>query len=86
MALGTGHEIENPDRPSLMSGEYHFCSEEEMQEVFGYLPEALENTQKIADMVDIEIETGGVLIPSFELPENMQDLFEQAQSYQKKYP
>jgi len=29
-----------------------------MQEIFGYLPEAIENTQKIADMVDIEIETG----------------------------
>lgn len=29
-----------------------------MTEIFGYIPEALENTQKIADMVDIEIETG----------------------------
>lgn len=56
MALGTGHEIENPDRRSLLSGDYSFLSEEQMQEIFGYLPEALENTMKIADMVDIHIE------------------------------
>jgi len=86
MALGTGHEIENPDRPSLTRGDYSFLSEEEMTEIFGYIPEALENTQKIADMVDIDIETGGILIPTFELPEDMQALFEEAQEYQKKNP
>jgi DNA polymerase-3 subunit alpha len=58
MALGTGHEIENPDRPTLTRGDYSFLSEQEMIEIFGYIPEALENTQKIADMVDIHIETG----------------------------
>lgn len=57
-----------------------------MQEVFGYLPEALENTQKIADMVDIHIEIGGIRIPTFELPEDMQELFEEAQAFQKQYP
>ncbi len=57
-----------------------------MNEIFGYLPEAIENTQKIADMVDIEIETGGVLIPTFELPEDMQKLFKEAREYQKSKP
>jgi DNA polymerase III alpha subunit len=33
-------------------------TEEEMQVLFGFIPEALENTAKIADMVNIEIETG----------------------------
>lgn len=69
-----------------MRGDYSFLSEENMIEQFGYLPEALENTQKIADMVDIEIETGGILIPTFELPDDMQELFEQAQEYQKNNP
>jgi DNA polymerase-3 subunit alpha len=86
MALGTGHEIENPDRPTLTRGDYSFLSEEEMQEIFGYIPEALENTGKIADMVDIHIETGGILIPTFELPDDMQALFEEANVYQKKNP
>lgn len=86
MALGTGHEIENPDRPTLTRGDYSFLSEEEMTEIFGYIPEALENTAKIAEMVDIEIETWGILIPTFELPEDMQQLFEEAKEYQKKNP
>ena len=86
MALGTGHEVENPDRPSLMRGDYSFLSEEEMTEIFGYVPEALENTAKIADMVDIQIETGGILIPTFELPEEHQKIFERAQEYQKENP
>jgi len=55
MALGKGYEIENPDRPTLIAGDYSFLSEEEMQMLFGYLPSAIENTGKIADMVNIEI-------------------------------
>ena len=34
MALGTGHEIENPDRPTLTRGEYHFASSEEIESIF----------------------------------------------------
>lgn len=86
MALGTGHEIENPDRPSLTAGDYSFLDEESMQEIFGYIPEALENTKKIADMVDIQIETGGVLIPKFKLPDEHYKIFLEAQEYQKQNP
>jgi DNA polymerase III alpha subunit len=32
-------------------------SEEDMQMLFGFIPEALENTKKIADKINIEIET-----------------------------
>lgn len=67
-----------------MAGDYSFLSEEEIHEIFGYLPEAIENTQKIADMVDIQIETGGVLIPKFDLPEEDFTLFKKAQEYQEK--
>lgn len=86
MALGTGHEIQNPDRPTLIHGNYSFLSEEEVWEIIGYIPEAIENTQKIADMVDIQIDTGGILIPTFELPEEMQQIFETAKIYQEKNP
>jgi DNA polymerase-3 subunit alpha len=86
MALGTWHEVENPDRPTLMRGDYSFLSGEEMTEIFWYIPEALENTLKIAEMVDIQIETGGILIPIFELPDEDQAMFEKAQEYQKKNP
>lgn len=77
-ALGTGHELENPDRKTLINWDYSFLSEEEMQALFGFLPEALSNTQKIADMVSMDIETGGILIPTFELPEKDQIIYEKA--------
>ena len=72
MAMGTGHEIENPDRPTMMNWDYSFFTEEEMQALFWFIPEALENTVKIAEMVDIKIETWWILIPTFELPEEHQ--------------
>ncbi|MDD3793343.1 MAG: DNA polymerase III subunit alpha [Candidatus Gracilibacteria bacterium] len=78
MALGTGHELENPDRPTLINGDYSFLSEEEMQILFGFIPEALDNTEKIAEMVDIHIETGGILIPTYELPENDKAIYDEA--------
>jgi len=84
MALGKGYEIANPDRPTLINGDYSFLDEEEMQTLFGYIPSALENTQKIAERVDIEIPMGGILIPRFDLPESDQEIFERAQDYQKK--
>ncbi len=82
-ALWTGHEIENPDRPTLVNWDYSFLTEEEMQALFWFIPEALENTKKIADMVDIEIETWWVLIPTFELPEEHRKIFEEAKQIEK---
>lgn len=83
MALWTWHEIENPDRPTLINWDYSFLSEEEMQTIFWFIPEALENTEKIADMVDIEIETWWILIPKFTLPEEHQKIYEEALEIEK---
>lgn len=83
-ALWTGHEIENPDRPSLINWDYSFKSEEDMQMLFGFIPEALENTKKIADMCEIEFETGWILIPIFELPENDKIIYEKVIEEEKK--
>lgn len=82
-ALWTGHEMDNPDRPTLINWDYSFFDEEEMQSLFWFIPEALENTQKIADMVNIEIETGGILIPTFKLPEEHQKIYDEAKEIEK---
>ena len=84
MAMGTGHEIENPDRPTMMNWDYSFLTEQEMQTIFWFMPEALENTQKIADMVDIKIETWWILIPTFELPEEHKKIYEEALEIEKE--
>jgi DNA polymerase-3 subunit alpha len=84
MALWTWHELENPDRPTMMNGDYSFLSEEEIQMLFWFIPEALENTKKIADMVDIKIETWGILIPVFELPEEHRKIYDEALEFEKQ--
>jgi len=84
MALWTWHELENPDRPTMINWNYSFLSEEDMQIQFWFIPEALSNTVKIAEMVDIEIETGWILIPTFELPEEHQKIYEEALDIEKE--
>ncbi|MFA5917367.1 MAG: DNA polymerase III subunit alpha [Candidatus Gracilibacteria bacterium] len=74
-ALGTGHTIDNHDRPSLQNGDYSFLSEQEMNSIFGYIPVALENTEKIASQINIKIEMGKILIPVFKLPEEIEELY-----------
>lgn len=53
------------DSPSL-----HFRSQEEMADLFIDLPDSLENTVKIADKVNLEIELGKWYFPNIELPED----------------
>jgi len=50
-------------------GQYYVKSEEEMQQLFPYAKEALENTQKIADRCHVDIEFGVTKLPHFEVPE-----------------
>lgn len=40
-----------------------------MEELFVYAPEAYENTEKIASMIDLELDVGGYKIPKFPLSE-----------------
>ncbi|MDD5770366.1 MAG: DNA polymerase III subunit alpha, partial [Candidatus Gracilibacteria bacterium] len=84
MALGTGHTIENPDRQTLINGDYSFLDEENMQELFGFLPSALSNTLEIANKIDIKIQTGGILIPKYELPESDQEIYDEAIKLEEK--
>ena len=49
-------------------GQYFVKSPEQMQELFAYVPQALENTQKIADRCHVEIEFGVTKLPKFDVP------------------
>lgn len=82
-ALWTWHELENPDRPTMINWNYSFLDELEMQTIFGFIPEALINSVKIAEMVDIKIETWWILIPKFELPEEHIKIYQEAIELEK---
>ena len=50
-------------------GQYYIKSEQEMRELFPYALQALENTQKIADRCNVEIEFGVTKLPKYDVPE-----------------
>ena len=69
LCIQTGKKVSDEDRMRYEGGQFYVKSEEEMQKLFPYAPEALENTQKIADRCNVEIEFGKSRLPHFEVPE-----------------
>ncbi|MDB5178773.1 MAG: dnaE [Patescibacteria group bacterium] len=72
LCVQTGKELSDPNRMS-MSMDLYLSSPEEIAERFAHIPEAYENTVKIAERCDIDIELGGILIPTFEVPEGFKN-------------
>ena len=69
LCLQTGKKLADEDRMRYEGGQYYVKSEEEMSELFPYAPEALENTQRIADRCNVEIEFGVTKLPRYEVPD-----------------
>lgn len=69
MCIQMGKTIYDEDRMKMSSDQMYVKSESEMNELFSYIPEALENTQKIAEMCNVEIEFGKLHLPKFDLPD-----------------
>lgn len=69
LCLQTGSDLEDPRRFRFATKELYFKTHDEMCEVFGDLPEALENTKKVADLCDVELVQGNLHLPRFPLPE-----------------
>lgn len=69
LCIQTGKKVSDEDRLRYEGGQFYIKSEEEMRKLFPYAPEALENTQKIADRCNVEIEFGKSRLPHFEVPE-----------------
>lgn len=75
ICIQTNHVLGESTGLEFSTDEFYVKSEEEMLELFADIPEAVENTQKIADMCDVEFEFGNTKLPHFEVPNNM-DHFE----------
>ncbi len=69
LCLQTGKKLSDEDRMRYEGGQYYVKSPEEMAELFPYVPEALENTHKIAERCHVEIEFGHTKLPKFDVPE-----------------
>lgn len=69
LCIQTGKKVEDEDRMRYEGGQYYVKSPQEMAQLFPYAPEALENTQKIADRCHVDIEFGVTKLPKFDVPE-----------------
>ena len=69
LCLQTGKKLADEDRMRYEGGQYYVKSPEEMAELFPYALQALENTQKIAERCNVEIEFGVTKLPRFDVPD-----------------
>ncbi len=90
LCIQTGKTVEDTDRMRYEGGQFYVKSPKEMYDLFSYVPEALENTEKIAKRCNVEFEFHNLKLPRFDVPDG-----KTAQTYlrelcrkgfQKKYP
>jgi len=89
MLINTGARPDDTERLTLAKDDFSLKSAEEMEELYKDIPEALENTQKVADACNLEIELGVNKLPVFPLPEGKDEneyLRELCLEGLKKYP
>ena len=69
LCIQTGKKVSDEDRMRYEGGQFYLKSPEEMESLFPYAKEALENTNKIADRCNVEIVFGEQKVPRFDVPE-----------------
>ena len=69
LCIQTGKKVADENRMRYEGGQYYCKSEEEMRRLFPYAQEAIDNTQKIADRCNVEIEFGVTKLPEYQVPE-----------------
>lgn len=70
LCIQTNRTINDNDRMEFQTNEFYLKTEEEMRELFSKYPQAIENTQKIADRCNVEFEFGVRKLPRFDVPNN----------------
>ncbi len=68
LCIQTGRKITDEDRMKFSSDEFYIKSPEEMAEAFKNIPEAIENTIKIAESCNVELEFNKLHLPRFDVP------------------
>ncbi len=91
MCIQTGKTVDDPDRMKFETDEFYIKSEDEMLTLFPQWPEAIENTQRIADACNLDFVFGEHHLPEFKLPEGESDsdsYFEKLcwSGFERRYP
>ncbi|MBI4708736.1 MAG: DNA polymerase III subunit alpha [Candidatus Portnoybacteria bacterium] len=68
MAVNTGVQLDQKERLSMRSDDFSLKSPEQMAEWFKKIPEAIENTQQVASLCNLEFKLGNIQLPHFKVP------------------
>ena len=69
LCIQTQKKVTDEDRLRYASGQFYLRSEEEMRALFPYAQDACDNTHRIAERCNVEIEFGVTKLPKFAVPE-----------------
>ncbi len=70
MCIQMNKTLSDNDRMEFPTDEFYIKTEDEMRSLFPGLPQAIENSQLIADRCNVEFEFGKTKLPHFEVPDN----------------
>ena len=74
LCIQTGKKLSDENRMRYEGGQFYVKSPEQMRELFPYALQAVENTQKIADRCEVEIEFGVTKLPRYDVPGGLTSL------------
>jgi len=69
LCIQTGKIMQDAQRMKFPNSEFYLKSPEEMEDLFSHVPEALENTVKIAERCNVEFDFNAMHLPEYEVPE-----------------
>ena len=69
LCIQMGKTLNDPARMRFGTEEFYLKSREEMEELFPYALEALDNTAKIAERCNVEFDFNTIHLPNYEVPE-----------------
>ena len=72
LCIQTGKKMSDEDRMRFETDELYIKSPEEMSDYFSNVPEAIENTVKIAEKCNVEFEFGHTILPNYDVPEGFE--------------
>lgn len=71
LCIGTSTTVQDTSRMRMQADSFYLKTEAEMAELYRDLPEALSNTQKIADACDLSLDFGRLHLPQIDRPDGM---------------
>ncbi|MCD6358502.1 MAG: DNA polymerase III subunit alpha, partial [Dehalococcoidia bacterium] len=70
LCIQTNSAVSDDKRMKMSGDSFYLKSPQEMEELYSDIPQAVENTQRIAEMCNLDMEFGHPRLPEIKMPEN----------------